>query len=85
MKKEHNITTIKEILEVVNEKNLKGFLTDFSNWLSFFLAVRKVKKEMPKWVAIKDETTFKWIDDGKTDAKINIEITTKLQPLPLIK
>lgn len=56
--KQHKLKTIKEITEVVNEKNLKGFLTDFEAWL-------RIGIEMKENKIIKFGTdVFIWNDDG---------------------
>ena len=44
MNEKYRIKTIKEILEIVNEENVDGFITDFSKELNEFpTTLRKVK------------------------------------------
>ena len=76
--KTHKLKTIKDILDVVDEKNIKAFLNDFRDWLVFKTAVKKADKAIEKIGAIvkmKNENTMTWIDDGKNNSKITIEIS----------
>ena len=73
MNEKYRIKTIKEILEIVNEENVDGFITDFSNWLRFRLHVQSKQVKGVKMI-IDNDDTFNWIDDGKKNIKVNIEI-----------
>jgi hypothetical protein len=73
--KEYKITTLKDVLEVVNENNLQCFIKDLHSWLACRLEIKKqllilgediLEAEMPNG--------FTWIDDGKNNANIRIEI-----------
>ena len=79
MNEKYNIKTIKEILEIVNEKNVDGFITDFSNWLRFRLIVQSKQVKGVKMI-IDNEDTFNWIDDGKSNIKLNIELREDTNP-----
>jgi hypothetical protein len=67
--KTYKLKTFNDVLKVVNPENLSNFLTDFNRWL----AISVIAGKMPG-VEHKDAGTFNWIDDGKTEAKITIEI-----------
>ena len=72
-KKPYELKTVKQIADVVNEKNLKGFLIDFEAWLGIAIELKNNK-------TVKFGTeTFKWIDDGNWGKirKVNIKIKTK--------
>jgi hypothetical protein len=69
----HNIKTIEDILNAVNEDNVESFLKDFSTWLD----VRLTIKGTPFEKAMIDSDTFKWIDDGENNTIINIKKVEK--------
>lgn len=76
--KKYQLKTLKEIINVVNENNLKNFLIDFQNWLSFKVGIKKVikalSKETKESIEIELDESFIWIDDGKTGGKITMPI-----------
>ena len=76
MNKSHNIETLKDVIEIINEKNIKCFLVDFENWLRLGLTLKKIAKESPmiKRVEISKENTFKWTDDNKNDINLSVKI-----------
>lgn len=67
---EYNLRTIKQITNVVNENNIDNFLIDFGNFLRTRIGFKKLGL---KGIAKMDFTSFKWIDDGKTDIIFNIK------------
>jgi len=70
MSREYKLNTIKEIIDILDNKNVDSFLIDFNNFLRFKVSLKELKE-------IKVETTddcFNWIDDGKNDVNINIII-----------
>ncbi len=72
-KKLYELKTIKQIVNVVNEKNLKGFLIDFEAWLEIAIELKNNK-------TVKFDTeTFKWTDDGDWGKvkEVNIKIKIK--------
>ena len=74
--KKYEINTIEDILAVVNEDNIKGFLIDFITWLHAMIKLKKgVEAELSK-LKIKN---LVWTDDGKPGEchNFNIEIRTK--------
>jgi hypothetical protein len=71
----HNIKTIADIIKVVNNDNLKNFLQDFQNYLCMHVALKNIS-EGGDIEIIQEEQIFSWIDDGKNDADITIEIKT---------
>ena len=75
MEKEHKLKTLGEVVEVVNEQNIDNFLIDFRGWLELNI----LKKPAVKMGIVKQEkeVVFHWIDDGKNDVKINIEIVNE--------
>lgn len=78
--KEHKLKTIKDILEVVNKKNVEAFLKDFTEWLHFTLEIKKAVKFIEKEgveVSRKYQDEMIWIDDGKNEGTIRFEINTK--------
>ena len=73
--KRYELKTIKEILDVVNSENIEGFLTDFSCWLGLMIGSKAIGAE-EKYPGV-----FHWIDDGKNNVSINIEIKSETNPL----
>ena len=71
--KSYKLKTIKQVAEVVNEKNLKGFIIDFEQWLK--IVVKMKNSKLAKIVRIELET-FKWNDDGNWGKikQVNINI-----------
>lgn len=69
----HDIKTIEDIVNTVNEDNIENFLKDFSTWLDVRLSI----KGTPLENAMIDSDTFKWIDDGENDTIINIKKVEK--------
>ncbi len=76
MENKYHIKTIEEILKIVNEDNVNNFIKDFSNWLKFRLSIQSKKVKGVEMV-IDNDDTFKWIDDGKNNIKLNIELKKK--------
>lgn len=70
--KEYRLETLAQILEVVNEDNIDGFLTDFARWLAIDIQFRA--PELKGKMELKNRGVFRWIDDGKTEIKATIEI-----------
>lgn len=69
MAKTHKLKNLNDILKVVTPENLSNFLTDFNRWLAISVIAGRMAG-----VEQKDAGIFNWIDDGKTEAKVTIEI-----------
>jgi len=73
--KEYKIKTIKEIFKVINDKNVDGFLTDFSTWVKLTIRLENLNTNSIK--VLPNEDTFMWCDDGKwgeiNELRINIK------------
>ena len=67
MKRQHHIRTLRDILEVVDEKNVEGFIKDFSDWLRILVVVAKID---PSQIKVNDKDIFTWIDDGKNNVHV---------------
>ena len=75
MDKVQELKTIKDIMKAVNPENLDNFIIDFKAFLAlhnFVDAVREATNEIG--IENPDYGTFRWIDDGKNDAKITIQV-----------
>jgi hypothetical protein len=70
--KKHHLKTLAEVLEVVNEDNIDGFVTDFAHWLAIDIQFRALA--LKGVMELKDREVFHWIDDGKTEISAHIEI-----------
>lgn len=83
--KKYKLTTIKELADLANEKNIDNLTQDLKLWLTFVINARKVQSPLNKFMkvlgirlpkkvnAIEPVTEyFTWIDDGKHDPHINI-------------
>lgn len=66
----YKISTVKEIVEVVNEKNLEAFMVDFRMWLT--IAIDMKKQNNPFLTMLTDK--FTWLDDGKHEFVSNVKI-----------
>jgi len=73
--KKYEIKTIEDILNVVTADNMECFLKDFSAWLSLNITAQIADKIMGETADIRTSGTFTWIDDGKNDMNIKVEIT----------
>ncbi len=77
--KEHQIKTIRDIIDCTNESNLDDFLTDLKAFLTALHALRTLGKAisesagLPKHMRKMENKGFTWIDDGKNEAKITIK------------
>jgi hypothetical protein len=76
MPDKHDIKTYGDILRAVNADNLENFLIDFRSALEYWVAVKGiVEAASPETLEQTINTaTLKWIDDGKHDKKINIDV-----------
>jgi len=71
----HKIYTIKELLEIVNDKNIDNFLVDFSAWLHMNIEMKKFADGMNlPGIEIRHTDYFHWIDDGKHGATITLKV-----------
>lgn len=75
--KQYDLKTVEDITNVLNESNIDNFLVDFKMWLSMRIEFKKIK-EMVGVVKF-DNTQFRWIDDGKHEADINLKISLKTE------
>lgn len=78
------LTTVKQIVDAVNEKNIDCFIADFKMFLEFHIETRKVDfSKMPGLEGCELNTEkagedFRWCDDGETGCKgMTINIETK--------
>lgn len=69
---EHHLETLAEVLKVVNEDNVGGFLTDSAHWPALDIQLRA--PELKGKIELKNRGVFHWIDDGQTEIKATIEI-----------
>lgn len=75
--KKYEINTIDMVIQVVNEDNIDNFLVDFGNFLRMALMNKNLGKMAYAFGAIKElppPAKFTWIDDGKNDATINVNL-----------
>jgi hypothetical protein len=69
--KTYEITTLKEICDVVNDDNIELLLSDFSLWLAYYNEVikitRKKHKKETKGLSNTEiaKCNFVWTDDGE--------------------
>lgn len=76
MEKQYHLKTIEDILNAVNIKNVHNFIKDFNDWLIFAVSINEAEKIFKEDVKIerKFPDTMIWIDDGKNNKNINIDI-----------
>lgn len=65
--KRHEIRTLRDILEVVDDKNIEYFIKDFSDWLRILVVVGKLDKTQIK---LMNSDIFTWIDDKKNNVHV---------------
>lgn len=73
MSKKYTLETIKDIEKVVNVDNVECFKKDFCKWLDIMCQIKEQQDTLEYKAYFGD---FTWIDDGKNDATINVEIIT---------
>lgn len=74
----HDLKTIEDVLKVITTENIDYFLIDFRGFLTLNMTIKTMQELVGNEnISIKKEHegVFHWIDDGKTGAKINIEIS----------
>lgn len=79
-KKQYELTTIQDIINVVNPDNVDAFLKDFKGFLKAAVSYNEVYKlvrstnenahDLPKNVTL---DKMIWIDDGKNDIKMIVQ------------
>jgi len=72
VEKKYELETIKQITEVVNKENLKGFIMDFEAWLRIGIKLKDNK------ILKHDFETFRWNDDGDWGNLKEVTIKVKL-------
>lgn len=70
--KKHNLKTIEDIVKVINENNIGNFIKDFATFLTFRMKMKEIAKMTKSKVEM--PPTFNWIDDGKNDVNLTINI-----------
>ena len=83
-KKFHNLKTVKEITNIITEKNLDVFIADFKMFLELQIKTREIdfsKIEGLEGIAL-DEIqmgeSFRWCDDGEVGCS-NITVSINLE------
>ena len=77
MNNKHDLKTIKDIVDVVTAENIDNFLIDLRGFLTMIMVIKSTQELVGKEnIEIKKEheNVFHWIDDGKTEAHIHIEV-----------
>lgn len=88
--KTYNISTISELLDIVNDDNIENLTIDFATWLHAYLGImNEVKKLNPSQTkGLRNSeiasSSFVWINDGKNDLK-SITITNEDESKELFK
>ena len=72
--KKYKIETIEDILKVVTLENKENFLKDFSNFLDFRLTTGAISEVTEGKVKVVVKNSFNWIDDGKNNVNITIQV-----------
>jgi len=83
MSKKYDLKTIKEIVEVINPKNIDNFVVDFKAFLAMQVVIKEATKNLSDSITIKSledsqkNMVFTWIDDGKNDVTVKVHIKDK--------
>lgn len=73
--KTYTFRTFEQMLNVINDENIECLTLDLAKWLaSYNECIKQIRAQHPESTAGKTnweicQTTFGWIDDGKTDLK----------------
>ena len=73
----HDLKTIEDIINVINAENIDNFIIDFKSYLNFNILLKTTQEIVGKenvGISKEDEGVLNWIDDGKTEAHITINI-----------
>lgn len=70
--KKYTLKTISDIEKVLTKDNIECFKKDFCAYLDLLVLAKQ--ESISTYVEIPNKGTFNWIDDGKNDIKINIEV-----------
>jgi len=70
--KNYDISTLSQILDIVNDDNIELLITDFAQWLMYYNeTIKKVRKENPDLNKIENTKiigcNFLWTDDGVSE------------------
>ena len=79
--KEYKISTIQDILNVVNESNIDSFMNDFRMYIETGWNMQKLFNSIAESESIPVEVAqlvseFNWVDDGKQAHKILLKQTS---------
>lgn len=73
--KKYEITSFKQLANVVTNENIQGLSLDIFGWLNHYVyMIEKYREKYPEETKGKtnweiSQTSFIWIDDGKNDFK----------------
>ena len=70
----HELTSIEDIIKVVNSENVEAFKKDFGAFLNIYLLTKALGEAAGGEARYK---SFTWIDDGKHDISVKIEVAEK--------
>lgn len=79
MENKYHIKTIEELLSIVNKENVNNFIKDFSDWLIFRTTLPKTIMEGNVKIEAQNKE-FCWIDDGKHNTEITVELMKDKTP-----
>ena len=81
--KQYQINTVQDMIDCTNESNLENFLTDLKYCISSAHSIRNLAEVIGEVNGIPHEKRkvfadgFTWIDDGKHDGKITIDVKSE--------
>lgn len=73
----HEIKTLEDILRAVNMTNIEFFLKDFDSFLRMWTATKMLAEIGAPATSVEQiikSVKFTWIDDGKHDARVDIQV-----------
>ena len=79
---EHTISSINDILKIINRNNVKGFLKDFENFLWSYINLSELGKSVcraenfSEKIAELELVEFIWDDDGENNLEVHISQNT---------
>ena len=75
MSDKYKIKTLEEFLNVALQEDVdpKDLMKDFEGWFYMCFGVQKMDKSL-KSVTVSKNDTFTWINDGKHDAHVSLNI-----------
>lgn len=68
------LETVRSIVDLVDKDNVDNLLKDFNNWIRLHVECKELVKQNKVKSIIINKDTFTWINDGRNDINVKIEL-----------